>query len=1054
MRRILLFIFTFTLLSAVFIYAQRTVSGTILDGDTGEGLPGVTIQIKGTTTGASTDINGNFSLSASADDVLVVSYVGYLTQEITVGNRTTLDITLASDTELLEEVVVIGYGETTVKDATGAVAAVSSKDFNGGVIASPEQLIQGKTAGVQITSNSGNPGDGVQIRVRGTTSVRSNNNPLFVVDGIPLSGGGTASANVGDVGTTSDVNPLNFINPNDIQSVSILKDASATAIYGSRGANGVVIITTKSGRGVSDQINYSGSISISTVAQEFDLLDRDAFLTAIDDPNIVVGGNASLADFGSNTDWQDYIFRTGVSTKHDISYNKTLDNWVIRPSIGYENQQGIIENSFMERITGRLNGSASFLADRLNLNFSTTYSSIDREDPPLSGSAGFRGDLLGATYSANPTWPSDPTFSDGSQINPANFLENYRSTAVTNRLLANISLDYKLTDDFVVKATYGADYSDADRIGLLTPNALQLGDGIQDFGQGGINNNKSFSNLFELTGRYTKEAGDFKIEGLIGYSIQSFRDWGYFGGGFGFSDASLDAMENELKDSFDAGQAVADGIYGEGNYQTWGFSDIINGDGIPDGTTGFVTALDYANDGLISEFAARPAGVTMDAISGNYFDREDYLQSFFARGNLTFKDKYLLTATFRADGSSRYGDQVENARYGLFPSLAAAWQLHEESFVPEAFNLLKLRVGWGITGNQDGLGYADYTRRTRWEDVNVGGQLRDINFPGLATIGNANPQLKWEETAQTAIGIDFGVNGSRLKGSIDYYYKETDDLLLNVQVAQPANSTQRFENIDNGVVVNEGFELSLGYDVIVSDGLLFNVTGNVARNDNEFRDFPGLVPAGTIRGQGLTAAFAQALGGGQPLFSYYVRSFEGFDDAGQPISDDVQDFRGKSALPIWNAGLSLRLEVGNFDWTAFLTGQFGHHIYNNTQNAFFTKGSLGSGRNVTEDVVNNGESSQAAASVSERFLSPGDFVRMQSMTFGYNIPLESTTIKNLRVTLNMQNLFLITDYSGLDPEVTVNSADFDLFNGLPTAGIDYTAYPRPRTFTLGINATF
>ena len=408
MKRLLLS--TVTALAILVVQAQdRTVSGRIVD-DTGEALIGASVTIKGTSTGTVTDIDGNYSLSVSEGAVLVISYVGFTTQEITVGAQSSVDVTMASDAEQLGEVVVIGYGTQTVRDATGAVAAVSAEDFNGGVIASPEQLIQGKTAGVQITSASGNPGEGVQLRIRGTSSIRSNNNPLFVVDGVPLSGGNTASAPDVGLGTTTESNPLNFINPNDIESISILKDASAAAIYGSRGANGVVLITTKSGRGLGTTIEYGGSVSLSVAANRYELLNANEepyYLSGVGQ----YGGDARAQDFGFNTDWQDVVLREAVSHKHNVSYSTVIGGSAsVRASVGYEDQQGILENSYMRRFNARLNGSQSFLNEALVVTLSSTYARVNREDPALSGSAGFQGDLLGSAYGANPTWPNDPDF--------------------------------------------------------------------------------------------------------------------------------------------------------------------------------------------------------------------------------------------------------------------------------------------------------------------------------------------------------------------------------------------------------------------------------------------------------------------------------------------------------------------------------------------------------------------------------------------------------------------------------------------------------------------
>ena len=353
MKKFLLMFMFFFLAAAGVMYAQQSVSGKITDGSNGDPIPGANVLEKGTSNGTVTDIDGNYTLSVKSGATLVVSFIGYATQEVVVGSRGVVDVSMQVDVTELSEVVVIGYGQTTVKDATGAVAAVNSEDFNGGVISSPEQLIQGKTAGVQITTTSGAPGAGVQLRIRGTTSIRSNNNPLFVVDGVPLSGGTQpAAADVG-FGTSADANPLNFINPNDIESISILKDASATAIYGSRGANGVVIITTKSGKGNKGSFDFASSVSIAKPANEYDLLNREEFLAGV----AQFGGDPVAQDQGANTDWQDFVTRTSVSNKQNLSYARGFETASIRASLGYDNQQGIMENSYMKRLTVKINAS-------------------------------------------------------------------------------------------------------------------------------------------------------------------------------------------------------------------------------------------------------------------------------------------------------------------------------------------------------------------------------------------------------------------------------------------------------------------------------------------------------------------------------------------------------------------------------------------------------------------------------------------------------------------------------------------------------------------------
>ncbi len=413
---------SFLLVGAILCFGlveAQEVSGTV--SDVNGPLPGASVVVKGTTTGTQTDFDGNYTLSnVDANATLVFSYIGYSTQEIPVNGRSTINVVLVEDAQALDEVVIIGYGTTTVKDATGAVTAVSAEEFNGGVIASPEQLIQGKTAGVNIQQTSGEPGAGININIRGSSSVRSNNNPLFVVDGIPLSGEGTSPTGDTGEGGTAQRNPLNFLNPADIESISVLKDASATAIYGSRGANGVVIITTKSGRGATGGTwEFSSNLSISTPANESDLLNRNEFLDAVE----LYGGDRNAVDFGANTNWQDFITRTVASQNQNVSYSNNYGSGNVRATFGYGKQFGVVEKTSFERITGRLNLTQRFLDDNLIANVQASISRVNDETAPLAAGAGFRGDILGASYSANPTWPASPSFTDGgTQILPANFL--------------------------------------------------------------------------------------------------------------------------------------------------------------------------------------------------------------------------------------------------------------------------------------------------------------------------------------------------------------------------------------------------------------------------------------------------------------------------------------------------------------------------------------------------------------------------------------------------------------------------------------------------------
>lgn len=1028
-------------------FAQQRVSGKITASDDGSPIPGVNIQEKGTSNGTASDANGNYSISVSANATLVFSFVGYAAQEIMVGGNSTINVVLQSDVTALSEIVVIGYGSVAVKDATGAVTAVTTKDFNGGLISSAEQLIQGKVAGVQMVSTSGQPGAGVQFRIRGTNSIRSNNNPLFVVDGVPLAGGvQPGAANVG-FGTNQDTNPLNFINPSDIESMSILKDASATAIYGSRGANGVVLITTKSGKGArKGSLDFASSVSIASVRKRYDLLNPTEFLAAVR----LFDGDAEAQNFGSRTDWQDFIYRTSVSNTQNISYSKGIKDGFLRASLGYDNQVGVIENSFMKRLTGRLNGSKSFLNDKLNLELSSTYSNVKREDPAISGSAGFQGDLQGAAYSANPTWSTDPDFNTGGQRSPANMLAYYQSTGTTNRFLNNLTTTYKLNNDLSVKGTYGLDWSKGEAVTLASGKSVNAGNGVQGFGQGQINENRNINHLVELYLNYNKQVGNIKIDAVGGYSFQSFKNEWNWVVGRGFTDPnSFSSMESELRSNFDAADAAASAIYKD--YNNWGVTNDLRNTGTGNPTSGgFVSGINLGEKSLEQSFFARPAGVTLAGVAANFYDQTDFLQSYFARGNFTISDKYLFTATVRVDGSSKFG---ENNRYGVFPSAAVAWKIHEEGFVPQSVSNLKLRLNYGVVGNQDGLAYGEFIRRERYGDAGVGDN-REITLPGTSATGNVNPDLKWEQTTTYGAGVDFGFFNDKLTGTFDVYVKNTTDLLLRILPAAPSPVVGlQFENLD-AIVENKGWELGLSYSAIEKSDASLVFSGNVSQNKNLLKDFGGALDAGTIYGQGLSGAFAQQLSGGHPLFSYYLREFEGFDSNGQPIGDN-QRFIGKTALPTWNMGFSINASYRSFDLAMYMTGQFGHYVYNNTQNAFFTAGSINNARNVTRDVILSGESGFAEAAVSTRFLQSGNFMRMQNLQVGYNVKLNDMKyLKKLRFYVTGQNVFVITKYNGLDPEVSSSPAGFDLLNGLPTAGIDYAAYPRPRIFTIGLAANF
>ncbi len=1028
------------------IAQAQTVSGTVSE-ENGP-LPGANVIVKGTSNGATTDFDGNYSLNnVPTDATLVFSYVGFTTQEIAVGGRSTINVTLEAD-NALDEVVLIGYGTTTIKDATGAVDNVTSEDFNRGVIQSPEQLIQGKTAGVQISEGSGQPGAGVAIRIRGNNSIRSGNNPLFVVDGVPLAGGGAPGGDVGGIGSAGGGNPLTFLNPNDIESISILKDASATAIYGSRGANGVVIIQTKGGRGASKGVwELNTSVSSASAASEYDLLDRQGFLEAIEE----VGNNPAALDGGADTDWQDFYTRNAFSRQTDLSYSKSYTGGNLRASFGYGNNLGIVKQTDLERISGRLNITQKLFEDKLTLSGNASLSRINRQSAPINGTAGSTGDLIGASITQNPTNPIDvDAVFPGNVLNPANLLANYLGESKSERLLANVSADYAFTNEFSAKVSVGYDQTTGKTTSVFGSGVGAL-NGVSGIGRGAFSKVNQMNSLLEATLNYKKDFGNIKMDILAGYSYQEFDRNGIFANGAGFGNQSLEDTSGRLINQYNL---VRDAIGGD--FQVFGYGQ--------DGT--FFTRIDRENQTI-------ETGLTIPgefdrlvpAYVATTFDNADELQSYFARANFTFNEKFLVTGTIRADGSTTFG---ESKRYGYFPSGAFAWKLDQEDFVGDNVSTLKLRLGAGSVGSQEGLGYGLFLFRL---EALGGGIDNDLNVlaqgvPGTNFVGTGNDRLQWESTRDYNLGLDFGFNDDRLNGSFNVYRKETRDLLFNRPLAQPANSGFIFFNLPDTVVLNQGVELQINYDFIDTDDWGFSTSFNIAYNNNEVQDFVGQIPYTPIRGNGLTNAFAQQFAAGQPLNSFFMAEFTGFDADGNPtyfdfdgngIGDPDSDkfFVGEDATPDIVSGLSLNARYKNFDLSTYFNGQFGFSVYNATGTAFFTKSALLIGKNVPVDVANSEENPSSTVAVSTRFLEKGDFVRLTSASLGYNWPISGEGLfDSLRLSLTGQNLFLITGYSGLDPELSSDTGTIDGGIAIPGQGVDYASYPRPRTITLGLNARF
>lgn len=991
---LLLAIFGFTAFSLA-----QTVTGTVTD-KKGEPLPGVTVTIKGTKNATSTNNTGVYTLNnVGADAILVFTAAGIATQEISVGSRSVVNTDLATSVSNLNEVVVIGYGTRKVKDLTGSVASLGEKDFNKGVITSPEQMIQGRTSGVTITPASGEPGAGVSINIRGTSSIRSGNNPLFVVDGVPLDGGGTSGGLDLGFGVASARNPLSFLNPNDIENITILKDASAAAIYGARGANGVVLITTKSGRG-KPSLQFSSTTSISSVLKKYDLLNAEDFVAGVTQ----AGGNGNDPSINQkgNTNWQDEILRKGISQNYNLSYGGSVRSTNYRVSLGYFDQTGIIKNSGVKRMTGRLNLTQKFLNDKLRFDLNYTGSNVKNRYAPVSDNAGYQGSLIGATIIADPAYNiynADGTFTQAGpgsgSLSPVAMLAYIDDRDNITRHLANISGAYEIIKGLTYKVNFGYDHSTSERKTFVDPKlkgltgtqnirgkdiaAISTGDNSN--GRGVIQNYKLNVILIEHTLTYDKEIARNQQLNVVG--------------GFSYQKTTIDQW-NDIK---------------------WGVQ------------TPGVLVKD------ISSFKN-----SLPYVFGDTSKSE--LQSYFGRVNYTISNKYYLTATVRVDGSSKFGS---GNKYGTFPAFAAKWKLGDEAFFANSplhkfFNEFSIRANWGITGNQEFPAYAS---------LSVG----QLNFDGSKNAQYlGNPKLKWEQTTTTGAGIDFALLGGRIRGNVDYYVRDTKDLLFLADFPQPGSNNFQWVNLP-GKVRNKGIELGLNVQAVKSKGFQWDVTYNMTFMSNKVLDFgANQVPTGNIDGQGLSGAYAQVIQNGYPLFTFKMPVFLGFDKDGRnKFGFNGEDRLLGSALPKFTAGLTNNFTMGKWNINFFINAVTGFYVYNNTANGYFLKGSLKTGHNVTYDVVNSPEDPFNTGAVSSRFLEKGDFLRLSNASIGYTFKLGNKSVfKSLGISVSGQNLILMTKYSGIDPEVNTNKAK----DNVPSRGIDYAAYPSARSFSFNINARF
>jgi iron complex outermembrane receptor protein len=965
-------------------WAQRTVTGKVTDAETGDGLIGATVSVVGTTRGAVTDIDGNYTVAVpDGSTQLRFAYTGYKEEVVEIGASNSVNIAMKPGS-VLDEVVVIGYGAVKKSDLTGSVVSVGEKDFNQGIFAAPDQLIQGKAAGVQVLANSGQPGSAATVRIRGNSSIRGGNDPLWVVDGVQLTGNSTKpGTNAGDLGATPASNPLNYLNPNDIESIQVLKDASATAIYGSRGANGVIIITTKKGKSGTPSIDFNTSVGASSILKKYEVLDGNEYREALRQYGLTGG------DYGSNSDAFDEILRTGIVQNHGVSISGGSAGGSYRVGLNYFNQQGIIRENDLQRISANISGSYSFLeSKRLGLDFGIITSQTKENGPAVSTNAGFRGSLIGNALQWNPThaiYNQDgspiiiPDF--GNFTNPVALLDAFKDKANTIDIIASISPSFKLTDNLTYKFFYSINHGSGDRR-LQVARWINLQD-IENRGLAAYNEEKNTNQILTHTLNYnTTVARNLNINAVAGYEYQKRSERGV---GLFARDFAVDGID-------------------------------------------FINVLQNSTPGSrnISGFAPPIAE----------------LQSYFVRGIFNLSDKYLLTATMRADGSSKFG---KNNRYGYFPSVGFAWNLHNESFLENSvFDNLKFRLGWGKTGNSE---FPSGSAQERYFLTNDNGQ----NSSGLENV--ANPDLKWETTTTTNVGLDFAFMNYKVYGTIEYFKRSSEDLLFQFPTIQPAPAAFYWINLP-GNLINSGVELSINTLLVDKEKFNWNFGANVTFMKNELQDYNGpALDYGEVFGQGSSGATSQRLANGQPLNAFYLRRHLEIGEDGQSVyAEDEKPAFGGDPNPNVLLGFYTSASFGKLSLGLNFNGAFGHQIYNNTKMSVIPIGNLGS-RNIDKNLLEgaNQEATSNAIKASDRYLENGDYLKLANATIAYNFGNVGKNVKNVRLYLTGQNLLVFTGYTGFDPEVnTVNIGA----NGLPSAGIEYIPYPSARTFILGANFSF
>lgn len=981
---------------------QIAVKGHVKD-TTGEPVIGANVLVKGTTNGTITDFDGNFMLNVPKDAILSVSFVGYKTTEVKAAP--TVMITLEDDSQVLDAVVVIGYGSVKKNDMTGSVTAIKPDKLNKGLITNAQDMMTGKIAGVSVVSKGGAPGAGATIRIRGGSSLTAENDPLIVIDGLAMDNKGVKGLS----------NPLSMVNPNDIESFTVLKDASATAIYGSRASNGVIIITTKKGQaGARPTISYDGNLSVSNVKSTVDVMDGNQFRSFIKD--IWGEDSEAYSKLGNaNTDWQKEIFRAAVSTDHNLTISGGLKNMPYRVSFGYTNQNGILKTSKFERYTASVSLAPSFFQDHLKVN--ANLKGMIAKNRYADGNA------VGSAVSFDPTqsvrsddpyhqyyfdgffqWNTDAsslnddtwkrTFNGNAPGNPVALLEEKNDRAISKSLIGNLELDYKFhfLPDLHAHVNGGMDLSTGKQYTDVSPYSSTN----NYYGSYGWEEKDKYNLSLNAYLQYSKDFTDkHRFDVMAGYEWQHFHD-------------------------------TSDQEY-------WGLYPLSNN--------------------VVENRGQRYNNTASGSAT------ESYLVSFFGRVNYTLLDRYLFTATVRQDGSSRFH---KDNRWGLFPSFALGWKLKEEAFLKDVDVLsdLKLRLGYGITGQQN-INSGDYPYLAVYE-TNKDGAYYPILGEGITYRPNAyNPDLKWEKTTTYNVGVDFGFLNNRINGSVDYYYRKTTDLLNSVFVSAGTNFKNKvLSNV--GSLENSGVEFSINSKPVVTTDWTWDLGFNITYNKNEITKLTTgdsenyYVAAGDNIGGGRDMkAMAHAVG--HPASSFYVYQ-QVYDENGRPIENEFVDRNGDGTIngddryfykkPTADVlmGLTSRLSYKSWDFSFSLRASLNNYVYNSVEaggsdcnpTSIYSFGALNN--RPLMGVANNIQSKNDNTLLSDYFVQNASFMKCDNITLGYSFKKLFGAPIGGRVYAAVQNVFTISKYKGLDPEVE--------------NGLDNNIYPRPLTTLIGLSLNF